>query len=148
MNVALFVFLVLGGIAVFATLIVLLVVWILKTAGAGKTSVLRERYAVTSPPPGCQLFQRQFLSIGSVNFKRCATVGACESGLYIALPRFWKLEVLIPWSEFTSMYWRTLFWKRTSCLTVGGDRPVDISLFEPATSAAAPHLQKAGIWTN
>lgn len=148
MSITLFVSLILGGIAVLATLIVLLVLWILKTAGAGKTSVLQQRYGVSSPPPDCQLFHRQFLSIGGVNFKRCATVGVCNAGLYLSLPRMWKLDALIPWGEFAAMSWRTLFWKKVPALTVGGERPVEICVFEPAASASAPHLQKAGIWNN
>ena len=114
MSITLLVVLIVAGAGLLAAGIVGLVLFILFMAG-GSWRRLAERYGTAGAPAG-QVFQRQTVKIGSVAYKRCATVGVADEGLYL---RVGRKTVLIPWSECTQTGETMLYWQRAPVLALG-----------------------------
>jgi hypothetical protein len=105
--------------------IVALVLFVLGSASGWQR--LAQTYAATNPPP-VNLAHRQTVKIGAVTYKRCATVGVAEEGLYLAI---WRREALIPWQEIKNVGEATLYWRKMPTLTIGAP-PVATIILEPA----------------
>jgi hypothetical protein len=85
------------------------------TGATGGWGRLAEVYGTANPPAG-QITKRETIQVGAVTYKRCATIGVADEGLYVAI---WRKMVLIPWTEFKAVGQATLHWQKVPRLTVG-----------------------------
>lgn len=116
--------LIVAGVLLLAGFVVGLVFFILflvkslggTTGGWGK---LTEVYGTNNSPSG-QITTRETIQVGAVTYKRCATLGVADEGLYVSI---WRKTALIPWTEFKGIGQATLYWQKVLMLTVG-DPPV------------------------
>lgn len=87
----------------------------LLTGAKGGWRRLTEFYATANPLTG-QITKRQTIQVGAVTYRRCATLGVADEGLYVAI---WRTTVLIPWTEFKVVGRATLQWKSVMKRMVG-----------------------------
>jgi hypothetical protein len=115
MNTSILILLIVFGVVLLVGAIVGFVLLLFFLLSKGGWRRLVEMYATPNQPAG-QTVQRQTVKIGAVTYKRCATVGIADEGLYLAI---WRKAVLIPWSEFKGVGQTMLYWQRVPLLTVG-----------------------------
>lgn len=131
MDAWLLVLMIVVGLLVLAGAIVgfvFLILFLVQQLG-GTTGGLR-RLAQVYPAPNSvsgQVVKRQTVQVGPVVYRRCATVGVSDEGLYISS---WGQSALIPWREFSGIGHATLYWQKAPMLTAG-DPPV-ASIIMPA----------------
>jgi hypothetical protein len=110
--------------------------------GGGWTR-LAERFPASSPPVG-DLFKGQTIEIGQVFYRRCATVGISEQGLYLEvnIPFSSRLKPLfIPWEMVKGLREGELYWKKTVILSIGEPEIGTVSFFEDLFNQARPYLK-------
>ncbi len=120
MNATVLVLLIVAGVLPAAAVIVglvLLILFLVKSAtgAAGGWRALAETYSSDTTPAGVVL-RRETVQIGAVVYKRCATLGIAEPGLYVSIGR---KTALIPWADFKAMGQATLYWQQMPKFTIG-----------------------------
>jgi hypothetical protein len=110
--------------------------------GGGWTR-LAERFTALSPPVG-DLFKGQTIEVGRAFYRRCATVGVSEQGLYLEvnIPFSSRLKPLfIPWEMVKGLREGKLYWKKTAILSVGEPEIGTIGLFTDLFTLTRPYLK-------
>jgi hypothetical protein len=115
------------------------------TSGFGASwQKLAEAYASGRQlPAGAR--QRQTVKVGAVMHKRCVTIGADQTGLYLALTGMGRLvsnqpPLSIPWAELSVAGSETLFWQHATVLSVGRPSKGTITLLPDLYAMVKPWL--------
>lgn len=118
---------------------VLLVRIFASTSGLGK---LGRVYGGDRQPDG-PTWSRQTIMIGSVQWKRCVTIGMGQSGLYLRVDAILVRlpALLIPWSAVRPQAKGLLYWRPAMVLSVGQPDLTIITVHMPLFSAMQPWLQ-------
>lgn len=124
--------LILGGLFMLVGLIVSLMflIRVLVTQLEGSTGSwksLAEIYPKLQLAPK-RVTKGETIKVGAVVYKRCASIGVTEAGLYLAA---WGRSTLIPWSEIRRIGETTLFWQKWPLLIVGAPPIATIAISQP-----------------
>ncbi|MBM4088920.1 MAG: hypothetical protein FJ276_05730 [Planctomycetes bacterium] len=129
-------------VAGFVVGLVFFVSFLVKSLGGttGGWRRLVEVYGSGNPPTGL-ITKRETIQVGAVTYKRCATLGVADEGLYVSI---WRKTALIPWTEFKTLGQATLYWQEVPMLTVGdpavATMTVPVPVFQAMRGKLPPSL--------
>jgi hypothetical protein len=99
--------------------------------GGGRWRDLAKKFATARPMP-VGAVARQTAMIGPVLYRHCMSVGADETGLWLApgppMSIFLKQRLLIPWGEIARIEPATPFWGKAKTLIVGAPAVATVTL--------------------
>jgi hypothetical protein len=144
-------FLALGVVvlALFLGALVFLLTRLLKNlgGGGGGWGRLAEHFTAGTPPAG-EMLSRQTVRVGSVVHKNCTTLRWSAQGLYLEArsPFHSPKPLLIPWTQVARVSEGSLYWRKTTILSVGQPEIGTIAVFEDVFQKIRPFLPPSLSW--
>ncbi|MCX7020518.1 MAG: hypothetical protein WCK47_01005 [bacterium] len=146
-----FIIAIVAGVVLFWAVMIGLIVFVLtRLAGGrgGNWKGLAKRYTSSEAPPDGNMFKKQTIRMGSVNYKNCVTIGVSQSGLYLALSGFFGKaarlsSVLIPWEDIKVSGATRLYWRSAVMLNIANPPLAQVTLYQNIFNAIQQHLKPA-----
>ena len=104
-------------------------------------AALAERYPATYPPEGPPLTM-QNIQIGSIAYRRCASLSCGPGGIYVFIQTLVgnRPAIRIPWSEIALVEPARLYWHRALRLHIGRPTVATITVMGDFVTVITPWL--------